>query len=76
MESLQCKSWDSFWIIADHTNKIVITQYRTYQGNVKKALFRSEREAEEVIKKHFDNAGGLEAIEYNYKLLFCPDINI
>lgn len=51
-EAKLCKE---VWVIRHKETDEVVFEYRTYQGNRKKAFFNSLRYAEEALKKYIKN---------------------
>lgn len=43
------------WVIKNSKNGKTVVSYRTYQGNVKKALFTTAKYAEEALNKYIRN---------------------
>lgn len=43
------------WLIKHKQTDATVFEYRTYQGNAKKALFTQHRYAEEALKKYIRN---------------------
>lgn len=43
------------WVIRNSENGDIVFSYRTYQGNVKKALFTTAKYAEEALNKYIRN---------------------
>lgn len=43
------------WVIRHIATDEIVFEYRTYQGNKKKALFNSSNYAEEALKKYIKN---------------------
>lgn len=50
----EAKLSDGVWLIAHKTGKTVF-EYRTYQGNRKKAIFNYRECAEEALQKYIKN---------------------
>ena len=45
----------SAWVIRHHLTDEIVFEYKTYQGNRKKAFFNSDRYAEETLNKYIRN---------------------
>lgn len=48
----EAKLSNEIWLIAQKDTGLIVFEYRTYQGNKKKALFNSFKYADEVLKKY------------------------
>lgn len=51
----EAKRTCEIWLIEHMDTGEVVFEYRTYQGNKKKALFNSKKRAEEALQKYIKN---------------------
>lgn len=49
------KLFTELWAIQHKETGLFIFEYKTYQGNIKKALFNSVRYAEQALNKYIKN---------------------